>query len=729
MKISALRLFNVKRFAGRGVAIEDIGDGVNVLCAANEFGKSTSFEALHALFFQPHSGTPGDVQRLRPYSGGNPLIEADITTGDGRFRITKQYYGGRSARVVHLGSGRLVAQSDEAENFITSLTRGGTSGPAGLLWVRQGITGMEKRSRTEEEGEKQVRQTLLESVQGEVEAVTGGRRMAEIMAAAKEALSVMVTATGRPKAGGRFAAVIEERERLAEDEARLAAQVTRLRQALDERANATARLAELDNPAEREERKAAIQKAQSRFDAAKAQNEKLKTAEAELKLVRERRNAAEREFKAFAEAREKEAILQGTLSSAKINRAEAIKRRREAADAIDKARENVELAEAEEQALRERLARFDAATKAREAHERLADLKQRLGEAEKVRQNIEEGEAQLALLEISARSIEELQACEVEIAKLRAIDEAARPSVSIHYEADAAGAVTLDGKPLTDGEDRTYDGQARLDVAGIGTITLRSNRLGRDGTQMAQAEAARATLLASMSVDSLSAARERRGRAQQAGADLRGLKDRLSFIAPEGLARLREDVAAGDAISMEVLDLNEDPTLLRTALAQAEECRKQARLILREVEPDQSRADEAFVAAETSLASLMAAQAQLAAILGPDEARAERERSLSVKLTELDQSLSEVETHFLKLGADAGDLASVEAALTRTRSIEAAVDKEINALRESMAGLNAEIRAQSEEAVEEKWREIWRRSLQRVRGWLHMRRRWLSCSV
>src|SRR5690606_24999006 len=144
---------------------------------ANEFGKSTSFEAVHALFFQPHSGTPGDVQKLRPYSGGNPLVEADITTGEGSFRITKQYYGGRSARVLDLGSGRLVAQADEAENFISSLIRGGSSGPAGLLWVRQGITGIEKRSRTEEEGEKQVRQSLLESVQGEVEAVTGGRRM------------------------------------------------------------------------------------------------------------------------------------------------------------------------------------------------------------------------------------------------------------------------------------------------------------------------------------------------------------------------------------------------------------------------------------------------------------------------------------------------------------------------------------------------------------------------
>ena len=28
---------------------------------------------------------------LRPYSGGNPLVEADIETEAGRYRITKQF--------------------------------------------------------------------------------------------------------------------------------------------------------------------------------------------------------------------------------------------------------------------------------------------------------------------------------------------------------------------------------------------------------------------------------------------------------------------------------------------------------------------------------------------------------------------------------------------------------------------------------------------------------------
>ena len=215
MKLTALRLHNVKRFAGHGVAIEGIGDGVNVLCAANEYGKSTCFEALHALFFQAHTGTSESVRLLRPYSGGSPLVEADIATADGKYRLTKQFYGGKRASVTDLASGRLIAQADEAESFIADLIRGGPAGPAGLLWVRQGVTGIEKRSKSEEDGDKRVRESLLSSVQGEVEALTGGRRMAKIAAACEEELFRLVTATLRPKAGGRYAAALDEQRQAA----------------------------------------------------------------------------------------------------------------------------------------------------------------------------------------------------------------------------------------------------------------------------------------------------------------------------------------------------------------------------------------------------------------------------------------------------------------------------------------------------------------------------------
>lgn len=705
MKIEALRLFNVKRFANRGVAIEGIGDGVNVLCAVNEFGKSTSFEALHALFFQPHSGTPGDVQRLRPYSGGNPLVEADISTAEGRFRLTKQYYGGRSARVVDLATGRLVAQADEAENFIAGLIRGGTAGPAGLLWVRQGITGIEKRSKTEEDGEKQVRASLLESVQGEVEAITGGRRMAEIMAAVQEALSELVTATGRPKTGGRYAAAIETRDRLAAEEQRLGSDVRALREALDRRASAVRRRTELENAEERQARRAAVEMAQAAFDAARAGGEAVKTVEAELRLAQERRDAARDQLDTFREALTKSREQDAALRDAAQQRDEAVATRHGAIAGIEQARAEDDAAEAAEREARVLLARLDAAMKARAAWEQRTALAERLAGAELARQTIEAAEARMAVEAIPSGSIDEVQALEIEIAKLRAVEAAARPSVSVAYEPGALAPVTMDAAPLREGEERGYDGQAQLVVPGVGTITLRANLAAPGDDRREKAEARRRALLAAMGVETLAAARERQVRSQQIDAELSEARARFALLAPEGIARLREEVAAQGATDPATLELKGDPDELAASLSLAERRRAEARLALREAEPRRSRADEAFVRSEARLASLQAERAQVEAILGPSDARAARERALSERLDELERMCTQAHAQADRLRAAAGDLEAARAALARARSVEDAAEKELATLRESIAALNAEIGARSDEAVEEAWVE------------------------
>ena len=46
-----------------------------------------------------------DVRRMQPYSGGNPLVEADIAIQEGRFRLTKQFYRRQRASVVDLDTG------------------------------------------------------------------------------------------------------------------------------------------------------------------------------------------------------------------------------------------------------------------------------------------------------------------------------------------------------------------------------------------------------------------------------------------------------------------------------------------------------------------------------------------------------------------------------------------------------------------------------------------------
>ncbi len=113
-------------------------------------------------------------------------------------------------------------------------------------------------------------------MQGEVEAVTGGRRMAEIMNAVEEELSRLVTIkTGKPKTGERYAAAIAERERLEAEERRVAARSRPCESPGQARGGCEA-AGRLDRPEERQERQKAIDAAEAAFAAAKAQGDALR---------------------------------------------------------------------------------------------------------------------------------------------------------------------------------------------------------------------------------------------------------------------------------------------------------------------------------------------------------------------------------------------------------------------------------------------------------------------
>lgn len=705
MRITALRLFNVKRFAKRGVAIEGIGEGVNVLCAANEFGKSTSFEALHALFFQPHTSTAGDVRNLRPYSGGNPLIEADVFTGGGQYRITKQFYGGKSAQVADLLTGRLIAQADEAENFISELIQGGAGGPAGLLWVRQGVTGIEKLSRPQEESEKQVRASLLESVQGEVEAITGGRRMADIVAKTAEALGELVTATGRPKAGERYAAASEKRDSLVLAESALEQDVLALRSALDQRAVDTVRLAELQNPEETFVRQTAIAAAQTAVDTARQLSDKLQAAEAELALAQARHETSHRDDKLFREALAEVTSLEGQRQDAQRKRDDAVANRRDAATSIEAARTEAQTAEDDAKEARDLLARLGAAEKAIEAADRLVELKQRLNTAEAARETGEQAEAELAQVQIPADAISELQDLDIAIAKIRAVREAASPTVAISYEPGRSASVTLDGVPLTDGQERGYEGNVQLVAPGIGTIMLRSNGAALKSDQLEETEARRAVLLSSMGVVDLAAARERQIAAQKLEVQISETRVELRSLAPDGLPALRAAIAAITPADAEQLEIKADPVATRQALDDAEQRRQLASQAVRETEPLRENAEGAFVKAETELAALAAKMQQAVAVLGPAEQRENSASELRDRLIQLEVDLASAEENARKLRAQTPDLESLQASLKRQLSAEQAAETNIGQLRENIASLTAQIRTRSDEAVEEKWNE------------------------
>ena len=705
MKLTALRLYNVKRFGGEGVAIENIGDGVNVLTAANEHGKSTAFEALHALFFQPHTGTGNAVRQLRPYSGGNPLIEADIETADGRYRLTKQFFGGKRASVRDLDSGRLVAQADEAENIIADLTRGGSAGPAGLLWVRQGTTGLERQTNTELETDKRVRETLLTSVQGEVEALTGGRRMTEILAACEEELGRLVTATGRPKTGGRYAAKLEETAALESAEAELAAKVAALREALDTRRQARARLAEIDKPDEQAARRAAIAAAQTAFEAAKRHADVLKGAEAEAALALNRQQAAAAALADFRTAGARAAALETRLIELQSRRTAALARRAEAATAVETARAAITAAEAQEREHRELLTRLDAALRARDAAERLTALRAKLETAEAARAGVEAEDAALAALAIPDKAIAALEATEARLLRLRATQEASLPTLRVDYAPGATGRVSLGATPLEDGSELGVATTATLEIAGVGRLTLRSNRPADADAEIAAAEAQLRTQLAALGVDSLAAALKRRAEAQSRATARDLARQRLADLAPEGIQALQAEIARLTGQSAGALELKGDPAALKAALAAAEHEVATTRNSARELEPALAEAGTAVLEAETAHARIASEAAALAAQLGPAEDRPARLAQLEAEYAARAADFASAEARAAELRPLAHDLAAADATLSRLRSVEAAATQEAGQLRETLAVLNGTINAQAENAVEEAWQE------------------------
>ena len=91
MKLRAIELTNLRRFAGRRSVLSDLGDGITVLSEPNEFGKSTFFDALHALFFERHRSSRAPVKALQPHAGGAPEVAVEIESTQGRFRIHKRF--------------------------------------------------------------------------------------------------------------------------------------------------------------------------------------------------------------------------------------------------------------------------------------------------------------------------------------------------------------------------------------------------------------------------------------------------------------------------------------------------------------------------------------------------------------------------------------------------------------------------------------------------------------
>jgi hypothetical protein len=697
MKLRAITLNNVRRFTAP-TGVSDIGDGLNVLCEPNEHGKSTLFDAIQALFFKAHGANDREIKALRPHSGGAPEVTVDVETAEGTFTIAKRWTS-RPMATIHQ-NGRLIAQADEAEAWITRLVGSNAGGPSGLVWVRQGMTSLTGGSSRDQAAALEARRDLMSSISDEVEAVTGGRRMDLALARCREELAVLATGTGREKAGGPWKAASDRVEALGTRRAELASTAAALHEALDQRKRKRRELAEIAAP-----------------EAAAARAERLQKATADHRTAERHAEIVEAEARKVTTARMAVTAAQGRLEGLRAALAERDEagRRADAAVAANaearaghaSARTGLAGAEAALATAREALRGAEEAHRraerqraARDGAQRREELVLRIAEAEAARRVMEEQEA-AARTGPDQAALRRLETLSSAVVTARATRDAMATQLVVTYAPGRDGTVAVAGAALDGGVAYPIPRGASLVIEGVGEVEIRPGAGAQDDDAVGDADAALTRALAALGLADLTEARKAAEARAQAAAGAREARARLEALAPAGIERLREALARIPAADAQADAPDPSDTEARVSAAQATMAAAEAAHAT--CGEAMTTAREALARAETADGSaqdrLLRALAAVAAF-GDDTIDA-LDAAMSRAVIDLDAA----EAIHAEKSRAAPDLAAAEAALRRARSVDEAARNDIARLRPEIATLDERIARGAGDAVEERLAE------------------------
>ncbi len=471
MKILSLSVSGAGRF-DRQVSVSGFGDGLNVLCEANEAGKSTLFRALRTCLFERHSSNTQELRELASEGLSLPIVVRLGFEHAGRtYEIEKSFL--KQKRASFRQEGREIATNQEADEALWEVLgvapgsgRAVDQAQFGLLWVSQGQSFEQPALSGAATG------ALAAAVQAEVGALVGGERARLLLADLKRDIGEFVTEnSAKPRAGGPLALALNQGATLSaaigEAERKLAAmeaQIERLSQLRRERAE------QADPNAIRED-EAALVAAEAELAAARAARDRLSLKEPLLKASQAALEDARR--------RDRE----------RADRASRIDADRVAAAA---AREALDRLAEQEQAASERLREARAAAEAGNVDEgdddrtlaRLADLAALLSEAElrpdliarraavaEAARRLQEIEAALLAMPLADDIADRLESLERAVAVQQAASEAGAVRIEIAVAPEGEGKIRIDGS-VTGSLRLNASAPLLIDAGGLATISI-----------------------------------------------------------------------------------------------------------------------------------------------------------------------------------------------------------------------------------------------------------------
>jgi DNA repair exonuclease SbcCD ATPase subunit len=719
MFIKALAVEGIGRFA-TGAHVEGFSQGVNVLAAGNEVGKSTLFKAIRTCLFARHDSKTADIRDLA--SDGSQLPATIQLTFDqnGRTYVIKKSFL-RSPSATLSEDGREIArfkQADEAVWDILGLRPGGgrmlDDGAFGLLWVGQGASFAPPAPGAA------ATSLLSSAIESEVGALVGGERARHVLDDVTSGLRRHLTASEQhPKADGPLHAAIGNAQQWRAAEADNQTKLAALETQFEELRRQRRRLRELTDPVAVEQLTQDFADARKSLAAARSAAQELRTYEAEETSARRgaegaaQRLGQHRELIARIDAnRRAEACLVQELPQLEAREQEtrsAVTRTLEQTTGVEVALQT--LSKREQQA-----ARLDAALV---RAQRRNEVARQLKALEQAAQELRDTDAQLAQIRVKPKTADDLDELDRQIASLDAQLAAAAAQLTIEMKPQGAGQVRIGGARAKASYSAPVLTPIKVSVANIAEITVTPAAHPRHDKRQALDEG-RSSLLKSVGVATvaeahalLSQRRELEANRKAILAQLRTFKvtddpeaaigklksnlaDTDAAIATALAAAGREPLPTEQELDEEKLALGQERNVLEARRANFEQAREQQRKAL-------ESAVEARSGAVSKLEVIRYGIAEgLALCADPD--RAARDAALVLEVTRAETAHRTAAATLAAMRETTPDSVEIERRQTRCERLEQALancNEEIRQLEHDIGRLTGQIQAAGGDGVGE----------------------------
>jgi DNA repair exonuclease SbcCD ATPase subunit len=680
MRIRAIRLREVGRFS-EPVALEGLTGGLDVLAGPNELGKSTILKAVNTALFLSHTSKKQEIEELRPYAGGAPLIELDLEVAGRAWRLRKQYLSQRSAELRDLATGQLSRGAD-AEAQLTDLL-GGT-GHFALLCVEQGAA-LASMAPVRTGGA-----TFMAAIESEVENVADGNASRFVSERVKSELADLLTSHNPPRPTGALKAALDERDRLVKEKDEAQERLQRAQTRLDALELLRAELAGLADPDAANSREHAAHTARRAYEEAREAREKFRTAQAAVMSSQRQLEAAQ----AVSETLERRIA---DLARREAEAAETAPLLADCEARADTCAARTIAAREARNALKSTLAGLERDRQAIVRSERLAELAARLEAARAAAAERNEIMAALAANAAEDKLVDAARREAASIMRLEARLAAAAPRVSFAYAPGAAGKVKADGRALADGEVLQPTRPLTLEIAGIGVLTIapgQSDDVAHDEAEIAAHRKRLLELLRQTGAATLEEAERLFSERRDAETRLSDATARLKASAPEGIDRLQRAHAelASLAASADALPTAEE---LEARAREALEALGVAEAQLSEVEASERDVREELTTLRTRAKAYADDIDKLTRELGSPEARVGAQEEKRAGLAAAQSVLNAAVRDAAAWREKAPDEARFAELKSAAEAAEAACQKarnDLSALRQQEAGLLGELR-------------------------------------